>query len=442
MDVELQILKHLPRDAQKTVGLIDSYCSYYQGLFPEVRSYECFKYLHLGIISPIARKSLPEIAKVVGINSQSLHHFLAKSPWSVQELKNKRLAKTLSALRGDKITVVIDETGDRKKGKTTDYVARQYLGSIGKIDQGIVSVNAYGIYQGITFPLSLKVYQPKTRLKDEDKYQTKIELANQIIDELIEFGFTIELVLADSLYGESSSFLSKVAEHKLTYVVAIRSNHGVWMPSGQTVRANKWHKFKRIFSNQTSEIRYIREIIFGKRHQRTYWEITTDPQTMPENSTSFIMTNLSGKTHYLKQTLGNLYGGRTWVEYGFRQVKQELGWTDYRFTKFEQIEKWWELIFSAYLMVSLTSKAWNELNSSEPDFQIEKAQESCSIHQQWDRNKGWKSSLNNLRLIIQPTLTLWLLSPWLELFPNRNLLLGFHDLIRATAQLFPYYNSS
>jgi SRSO17 transposase len=438
MDVELQILKHLPRDAQKTVWLIDEYCSYYQQLFPEVRSYECFKYLHLGIISPIARKSLPEIAKIVGINSaQSLHHFIARSPWSVQELRNRRLARTLSALKGEKITVVIDETGDRKKGKKTDYVARQYLGSMGKIDRGIVSVNAYGIYHGITFPLSLKIYQPKTTLKEEDKYQTKIELANQIIDELIDFGFKMELVLADSLYGESSSFLSNLGKHKLSYVVAIRCNHGVWMPSGQTVRANKWQKFERFFSNQTSETRYVREIIFGKRHQPTYWEITTDPETMPENSTSFVMTNLSGKTHHLKQTLGNLYGLRTWVEYGFRQVKQELGWTDYRFTKFEQIEKWWELIFSAYLMVSLNTKSWVELNPSEPDYQTE----NCSKHQQWNHDKGWKNSLNNLRLIVQPTLTLWLLSPWLDIFPNRNLLLGFHDLIRATAQLLPYYSS-
>ena len=53
----------------------------------------------------------------------------------------------------------------------------------------------------------------------------------------------------------------------------------------------------------------------------TYWEITTDPETMPENSTSFVMTNLQGN---LKKTLGDLYGLRTWVEYGFRQCKQEL----------------------------------------------------------------------------------------------------------------------
>ncbi len=69
MDNELQILKHLPRDAHPTVAIIDNCCAEYRELFKEVRNYECFKYLHLGIISPIKRKSLPEIAKVVSINS-------------------------------------------------------------------------------------------------------------------------------------------------------------------------------------------------------------------------------------------------------------------------------------------------------------------------------------------------------------------------------------
>ncbi len=74
MDVELQILKHLARDAQSTAAVIDEYCAEYKDLFKEVRSYEYFKYLHLGIISSIKRKSLPEIAKTVGIiSAQSLH---------------------------------------------------------------------------------------------------------------------------------------------------------------------------------------------------------------------------------------------------------------------------------------------------------------------------------------------------------------------------------
>jgi hypothetical protein len=39
MDVELQILKHLKRDPQPTVTIIDRYCQAYDDLFPEVRAY-------------------------------------------------------------------------------------------------------------------------------------------------------------------------------------------------------------------------------------------------------------------------------------------------------------------------------------------------------------------------------------------------------------------
>jgi SRSO17 transposase len=52
------------------------------------------------------------------------------------------LTKILKGLKGKVITLVIDETGDRKKGKKSEYVARQYLGNVGKVDNGRVSVNA------------------------------------------------------------------------------------------------------------------------------------------------------------------------------------------------------------------------------------------------------------------------------------------------------------
>ena len=444
MDVELQILKHLKRDARPTVALIDQYCDFYNDLFSDVRNYECFKYLHQGIISPIKRKSLPEIAKIVGISSpQSLHHFIANSPWSVEELKERRLTSTLKALKNEKIIVVIDETGDRKKGKKTDYVARQYLGSIGKIDNGIVSVNAYGVYKNITFPLIFKVFKPKGTLKESDTYKTKIELASSIITELINFGFEIELVLADSLYGEASSFIRKLENHKLSWVMAIRSNHGVWLPCEQKVRANKWCKFERIFSNEKLETRYIREIIFGKRSYRTYWEITTDPKTMPPNSTSFVMTNIQTTRSKMKKQLGNLYGLRTWVEYGFRQCKQELGWTNYRFTNFAEINKWWEIIFSAYWMVSSHSKVFCTPNQSQglsnSQLQTKDSTFDFTLHQQWSNRVGWKTTLNNLRLIIQPSILFWTIIPWLDIFPNRSLLLGFHQLISTMNQFYFYF---
>lgn len=192
-----------PRLPAPTVQFIDSYCELYQNLFPEVRSFENFKYIHLGMISDIKRKTLPAIAQLVGLNSeQFLHHFLTNSPWQTKELKKRRLEIILKILKGRSIILIIDETGDVKKGKSTDYVKRQYIGNIGKTENGIVVVTAYGYLDGITFPLTFEIFKPKERLKELDNYKTKPEIAGEIIEELQEFGFNFELVLADSLYGE------------------------------------------------------------------------------------------------------------------------------------------------------------------------------------------------------------------------------------------------
>jgi len=163
-----------PRPARPTVQFVDTYCELYRDLFVEVRAYESFKYIQLGLISDIKRKSLPAIAKIVGLeNGQGLHHFISQSPWKTEELEKRRLEIILRILEGREIIVIIDETGDKKKGKKTDYVKRQYIGNLGKIENGIVSVNAYGYCEGITFPLKFKIFKPKEKLKEGDKYQTK-----------------------------------------------------------------------------------------------------------------------------------------------------------------------------------------------------------------------------------------------------------------------------
>jgi SRSO17 transposase len=152
------------RDAKPTMQFVDNYCQHFALLFPEVRSFESFKFLHLGMISELKRKSLPAIVKVFGLeNSQSLHHFLTESPWSSQQLRQQRLALMLKIINGRKIILLIDETGDYKKGKTTDYVKRQYIGNVGKKENGIVAVAAYELVEGMISPLYFEVYKPRGR---------------------------------------------------------------------------------------------------------------------------------------------------------------------------------------------------------------------------------------------------------------------------------------
>ncbi len=101
------------------------------------------------------------------------------------------------------------------------------------------------------------------------------------------------------------------------------------------------------------------------------------------------------------------------IEYGFKHIKNELGWADHRLTDYHAIERWWELVFSAYLMVSLQTPLFvSVVGNSTP----------VSRHAWWDDGPGWKRTLNNLRLLIQPFCSSCLLLLWMAVFPVPRLM--------------------
>jgi SRSO17 transposase len=421
------------RAATHTVGCIDAYCAHYRSVFHNVRHFEQFTQLELGMLAETKRKSLPRLAKTVQGDHQALHHFLANAEWSMEELRAIRLRLTREALAGRPFVLCLDETGDRKQGHTTDYAASQYLGGLHRVEQGIVSVNAYGVLDHVTFPLAFALYKPKTRLKPGDRFQTKPELALALIQQLLEFGFRFEVVLADTVYGDNATFINALYHLGLRFVVAIRSNHGVWMEANQRIRTTRWRAFERVFSDGSSQERYLRETVFGQRRSLRYFQITTDPVHLPPESTWQLMTNLPGK---IEQSVGNTFGLRTWIEYGFKQAKDELGWADYRLTDAPSIERWWELVMCAYLFVSLQAPA---LATAPTDPAAPASPAAALQHPAWTDDASWTHRLNNLRLLLQPFVCACLLLPWLRLYPLPHLTAGLADLCALMNTYRPLY---
>jgi hypothetical protein len=138
------------------------------------------------------------------------------------------------------------------------------------------------------------------------------------------------------------------------------------------------------------------------------------------------MTKIPGVKY---KDVGNLYGLRNWVEYGFKQSKNELGWADFRMTDYSQIQKWWEIVMSAYLMVSLHSQALNNTPARGVNQSTNPIVAKFKEHEWWDTGSGWKNLLNNLRLVIQPFIFFNLIKPWLIVFPISYLSIGFSTLI-------------
>jgi SRSO17 transposase len=272
------------------------------------------------------------------------------------------------------------------------------------------------------------VYKPQTRLKEGDVYKSKPKIGGEIIKKLKELGFNIKMVLADSEYGESEeNFVRILEQEKLEYVLAIRNNHGVWLGKGEKVRANRWRKYEREFSNGESETRYVREIIYGKRREKRYWQVTDDKENLPPNSTYFIMTRIS-KINY--KEVGNLYGTRNWIEYGLKQIKNELGWADFRMMDYSRIEKWREIVMNVYLMVSLQIEDLSPKNDGSDKLKQrrEMAKKEIQKHPWWNKEQGWKNILNNMRLIIQPLCYFNLLKPWMTVIYSPQLLKSFYFL--------------
>jgi signal transduction histidine kinase len=129
------------------------------------------------------RKNLFQIAEnAIGVNYYQLHHFLTEAPWSDSKINERRLEimnKCSQTRISRGFSLIIDDSGHRKSGNFTDGVGRQYIGEIGKTDNGIVVVTTH-LYDGRkSLPLDIELYQHASSLTEGKQ----------------EFGITSQLLL-------------------------------------------------------------------------------------------------------------------------------------------------------------------------------------------------------------------------------------------------------
>ncbi|WP_406313243.1 hypothetical protein OHA77_33050 [Streptosporangium sp. NBC_01639] len=85
---------------------------------------------------------------------------------------------------------------------------------------------------------------------------------------------------------------------------------------------------------------------------------TADPATLPAKATWYLATNLprpggprAAAASFPPADLAEivrLYGLRTWIEQGYKQVKDELGWTDFQVRSDAAIRRHWVLVMCAF----------------------------------------------------------------------------------------------
>jgi SRSO17 transposase len=132
--------------------------------------------------------------------------------------------------------LVIDDTGDRKDGTATAHVARQYLGSVGKIDNGIVAVTSLWADERCYWPVHAMPYTPASWLpggEQDPGFKTKPLLATELVQAAQQAGIRFRAVAADCAYGDNPGFTQALGAARVPFVLALKPRKGTWAPADQ-----------------------------------------------------------------------------------------------------------------------------------------------------------------------------------------------------------------
>src|SRR5215218_6453805 len=187
--------------AEPAPGSLESYAAYFDDLFDTLAQRQAFRRYLEGLLLPAERnKTLTALANtepVVGAQrkeAQGLQWFLSESSWNPKELNRRRMELMLKdpkmAPNGSGV-LVIDETGDRKDGNSTAHVGKQYLGGIGKIDNGVVSVSSLWVDERIYYPIEVEPYTPAHHFegaKVDPDFRTKPQIALELVERAVKMG--------------------------------------------------------------------------------------------------------------------------------------------------------------------------------------------------------------------------------------------------------------
>jgi SRSO17 transposase len=201
----------------------------------------------MGLMAPLDRKSVEPMAAHVAPQKtrsrhQSLHHFVAESAWSDQEMLLRVAQWVVPAMDfSDGAWWIIDDTGFPKQGTHSVGVARQYCGMLGKQDNCQVAVSVSLSCQGGSLPVAWRLYLPKEWMPDlprrnkagvpaEVEFATKPAIALAQIEALLAQGAPKHCVLADAGYGVDTGLRERLSELGLPYVMGITSQVTVWPP--------------------------------------------------------------------------------------------------------------------------------------------------------------------------------------------------------------------
>jgi SRSO17 transposase len=219
--------------------MFDDLMSRIAGRFGRVEPRRRARSFVLGLLAELPRKNCWSIAEHAGDASpDGMQHLLGRARWDADAVRDDLRDYVVEHLGGPGAVLVIDETGDVKKGHRTAGVQRQYTGTAGRIENAQVAVYlTYAAAAGHA-AIDRELYLPRSwtgnparcraaGIPDGTAFATKPKLARRMIARTLDAGAPAEWVAGDEVYGADPGLRGDLESRGTGYVLAVAKSHRV-----------------------------------------------------------------------------------------------------------------------------------------------------------------------------------------------------------------------
>ena len=372
------------RDIEGFITELQGFHEHFRDCFARSEPRDNFYRYMVGQLSDLERKSIePMSLQVEGGNARAMQRLISDVLWDECAMLRKYHELVAEDLGDPYGVMIFDETSFQKKGEDSIGVARQYCGSLGKVENCQVGVfAAYASPQGYAlvdkelfipekwFTDDYEIKRKKCKLPVEVEFKTKPRLAAEMLRRLREENILpFKYVTADSVYGNSPEFLNAVEEQVGTvYFVTTPCDTLFWLRPPVTEKKEYQHRGKRRtrLKVKAKEKAPIKAETFAKNLNNFFWykrkvaegtkgpveyeftkrRVTLSKNSLPDREVWLIIRRTLGSkptyTYYLSNaplstrlvTFVWLSGLRWPIEQSFEETKTELGMDHYEVRKY------------------------------------------------------------------------------------------------------------
>jgi SRSO17 transposase len=202
-----------------------------------------------GLLADLPRKNCWTIAEHAGdLTPDGMQHLLGRAVWDHDGVRDDVRGYLVEHLGDPEAVLVIDETGDLKKGTATVGVQRQYTGTAGRIENAQVAVYLVYATDAGHAMIDRELYVPRGWIADSGRcraagipegvgFTTKPALARRMLARALDAGVPAAWVTGDEVYGADSGLRAELEARGIGYVLAVACDHRV-QAAGDSYRAD------------------------------------------------------------------------------------------------------------------------------------------------------------------------------------------------------------